>query len=60
LGWLAGKEWTATEKGERMDNKGQRKETLDFASFKTNVLGKLCYMITFITQQYATICHAMS
>jgi hypothetical protein len=56
---LGEKEWTAIEKGERRDNKGERKEGSNLASFKINVLDKLCYMITFITQQYATICHAM-
>jgi hypothetical protein len=57
--WLAEKEWTATKKGERRDNKGERKERLNLASFKLKVLGKLCYMITLIAQQYATIYHAM-
>jgi hypothetical protein len=41
LGWLGEKEWTAIEKGERRDNKGEWKERLNLASFKLNVLGKL-------------------
>jgi hypothetical protein len=32
---LGEKEWTAIEKGERRDSKGQRKEMLNLASFKT-------------------------
>jgi hypothetical protein len=56
---LGEKEWTTTEIGGRRDNKGERKESLNLASFKISILGKLCYMITLITQQYATICHAM-
>jgi hypothetical protein len=51
MGWLGEKEWTATQKGERMDNKGEKKEMLNLASFKLNVLIKLCYMITLITQR---------
>jgi hypothetical protein len=38
----------------------RRKDRLNLASFKFNVLGKLCYMITLITQRYATIFNAMS
>jgi hypothetical protein len=38
MGWLGEKEWTATEKGERKDNKGERKERLNLGSFKLNVL----------------------
>jgi hypothetical protein len=44
-------------KGERRDNK--EKERLNLASFKLNVLDKLCYMITLIMQQNESICHAM-
>jgi hypothetical protein len=50
LGWLGEKEWTAKEEGERKDNKRERKERLNIASFKLNILGKLCYMVTLITQ----------
>jgi hypothetical protein len=42
--------------------KGQqkrRKERLNLASIRLNVLGKLCYMIALITQKYETICRAM-
>jgi hypothetical protein len=59
LGWLGEKEWTAIEKGERRDIKGQRKDRLNLACFKLNVLGKLCYMVTMIMQRYATICRAI-
>jgi hypothetical protein len=53
---------------ERMDSKRERrkkgqqkrrKERLNLASIRLNVLSKLCYMITLITQQYETICRAM-
>jgi hypothetical protein len=58
-GRLGEKEWIAIGKEERKDNKGERKEMLNLVSFKLNILNNLCYMITLITQRYATICHAM-
>jgi hypothetical protein len=53
-----GRERTDSNREEK-EGTTRRKERLNLASFKLNVLDKLCYMITLITQQYESICSAM-